>query len=59
MYKNFIFCGAALVDDVDVASIDASDLTPGALENFLRSLAPSLQELAFTSFSGTRPWTPG
>jgi small conductance mechanosensitive channel len=47
MYKNFIFCGAALVDDVDVASIDASDLTPGALENFLRSLAPSLQELAF------------
>ena len=47
MYKNFILYGAALVEDGDVTTIDASDLTPGALENFLRSLAPSLQKLAF------------
>ncbi len=47
MYKSFIFYGAALVDDGDVTTIEASDLTPGALENFLRSLAPSLQTFAF------------
>ena len=47
MYKSFILYGAALVDDGDVTTIEASDLTPGALENFLRSLAPSLQKLAF------------
>ena len=34
-------------DDTDVATLDVTDLTPGALESFLKSLVPSLQELAF------------
>ena len=38
---------AGFVDDTDVTTLDVTDLTPGALENFLKSLLPALQELAF------------
>ena len=50
---NRLISGAGLLKsfvdtpDVDITTIEPSDLTPSALENFLKSLAPSLQDLAF------------
>ena len=38
---------AAWVEDVDLSSIDASDLSPSALEKLFETVAPSLQTLIF------------
>ena len=37
----------AWVDDVDLSTIDTSDLSPTAMQKLIESIAPSLQTLVF------------